>query len=202
MRVGFDGGALANRRGFGRFARSLLDALGRLDEAPELVVFVDQPSMGQVNVPSRFETVSVPVRQAPSQAASADGRRRVGDLLAFGRAASQAGLDAMVFPSSYSFFPVWNVGPVIVTIFDALPLIHPELVFPNRRGRLFWTIKERLAVRAADRILTTSDVSRRDLMTHYRLPEQRIGLIGAARRRSSGPPNRVENRMPPAFATD
>ena len=87
-----------------------------------------------------------------------------GDLLAFGRAAARAGLDAMVFPTSYSFFPVWNVGRVVVTIFDALPLTYPDLVFPSRRGRLLWSLKERLAVRSADLVLTTSEASRRDLL--------------------------------------
>ncbi|WP_158633507.1 glycosyltransferase family 4 protein [Tautonia sociabilis] len=180
MRIGFDGGSLANRRGFGRFARSLLEALARVEPAPEVVVLVDRPSLDSVQVPGRFETVVVPVREAPSTAASASGRRRLGDLLAFGRAAAGARLDAMVFPSSYSFFPVWDSGKVVVTIFDALPLIYPDLVFPGRRGRVLWTIKERLAVRAADRILTTSDASRRDLIAHYRLAPGRVGLIGAA----------------------
>ena len=180
MRVGIDGGCLSNRRGFGRFARSLLEALGRVDSPIEFVVFVDRPSRDLVRVPDRFEAVTVEVREAPSRAASAIGRRRLGDLLAFGRAAARAGLDAMVFPASYSFFPVWNVDRVVVTIFDALPLIHPELVFPSRRGRLLWTLKERLAVRAADLVLTTSDASRRDLSAHYRLSEDRVGLIGAA----------------------
>lgn len=180
MRVGFDGGCLSNRRGFGRFARSLLAALGGVESGHDLVVLVDEPSLATVRIPGRFETLAVPVREAPSRAASAEGRRRVPDLLAFGRAAAGAGLDAMVFPSSYSFFPVWDVGRVVVTIFDALPLTYPELVFPSRRGRLFWTLKERMAVRSADRILTTSDASRRDLVAHYRLPDDRIGLIGAA----------------------
>ncbi|WP_169977344.1 glycosyltransferase family 4 protein [Tautonia rosea] len=180
MRIGVDGGCLSNRRGFGRFSRSLLAALGRVADGREFVVFVDRPSLDHVEVPEGFETVAVPVREAPSLAASAEGRRRVADLLAFSRAAAGAKLDAMVFPSSYSFFPVWNVGRVIVTIFDALPLIYPDLVFPNRRGRLFWTVKERVAVHSADRILTTSEVSRRDLMRHYRLTGDRVGLIEAA----------------------
>jgi glycosyltransferase involved in cell wall biosynthesis len=180
MRVGLDGGCLANRRGFGRFSRSLLEALGRVAGDREFVVFVDRPSLDRVEVPAGFETVAVPVREAPSLAASAEGRRRVPDLLAFSKAAAGAKLDALVFPSSYSFFPVWGVGRVVVTIFDALPLIYPDLVFPNRRGRFFWTIKERVAVRSAALILTTSEVSRRDLMAHYRLAADRVGLIGAA----------------------
>lgn len=180
MRVGIDGGCLSNRRGFGRFARSLLEALGRVSAGREFVVFVDQPSCDDVKIPDGFERVLVPVKEAPSRAASAEGRRSLGDLLAFSRAAAGAGLDAMLFPTSYSFFPTWNVGKVVVTIFDALPLIYPGLVFPSRRGRFFWTVKERLAVRSADLVLTTSVASKRDLMAHYRLASRRVGLIGAA----------------------
>ena len=81
MRIGFDGGCLANRRGFGRFARSLMAAVGRAGSGHELVALVDRPSLDAVAVPSGFRTVAVPVREAPSKAASADGRRRVADLL-------------------------------------------------------------------------------------------------------------------------
>ena len=37
----------------------------------------------------------------------------------------------MYFPATYSFFPVWNVGKLVVTMHDTLPLSHPELVFPT-----------------------------------------------------------------------
>ena len=40
----------------------------------------------------------------------------------------------MYFPATYSFFPVWNVGKLVVTMHDTLPLTHPELVFPTWRG--------------------------------------------------------------------
>jgi glycosyltransferase involved in cell wall biosynthesis len=181
MRIGIDGGCLANRRGFGRFAREILAALGRSGTGHEVLVFVDRPSLDDplVAIPAGFRAVPVEVREAPSRAASATGRRSVSDLLAMSRAAARERLDALYFPASYSFFPVWKSGRVVVTIFDTLPLAHPDLVFPNRRGRLLWTLKERAAVAWADHVLTTSEASRADLVRWYKLDPSRVGLISA-----------------------
>ncbi|MDB5349818.1 MAG: glycosyltransferase [Planctomycetota bacterium] len=178
MRIGIDGGCLSNRRGFGRFARQTLQALAEVgDNAHEFVVLVDRPSLDQVEIPSAFETRPVEVREAPSRAASATGRRGVRDLLAMGRAAAKSRLDMMYFPASYSFFPVWNVGKVVVTMHDTLALAHPELVFTNWRGRLAWAVKEHAAVRWADRILTVSQAARNDLIAWFGLEPHEVGVV-------------------------
>jgi glycosyltransferase involved in cell wall biosynthesis len=174
MKIGIDGGCLANRRGFGRFARQVLGALAEAPSAHEFVVFVDRPSLATVAVPSRFETVAVEVREAPSRAASASGRRSPRDMLAMGRAAARSRLDLMFFPASYSFFPVWSVGRTVVTLHDTMALAHPELIFPNRLGRLAWWLKEQAAVRWADRIVTVSNTARRDILAWFRLPPERV----------------------------
>ncbi len=177
MRIGIDGGCLANRRGFGRFARQVVEALAASGSGHEFVVFVDRPSLEGVRVPAGMETVAVDVREAPSRAASASGRRRVGDMLAMGRAVARAGLDVVYFPASYSFFPVWNAGRVVVTMHDTLALAHPEWVFPDWRGRLAWRAKEQAAALWADRIVTVSEAARRDLLAWFRLPEDRVRVV-------------------------
>src|SRR5262249_662760 len=68
-------------------------------------------------------------------------------------------------------------GKLVVTMHDTLPISHPELVFPDRKGQLAWRIKETTAVMLADRIVTVSDASRRDIAAWSGLPEQRIHLI-------------------------
>ncbi len=98
-------------------------------------------------------------------------------MIAMGRAVARHGLDLMYFPATYSFFPVWNVGKLVVTMHDTLPLSHPELVFPSRRGRLAWRLKETAAVRLADRIVTVSEASRRDIAAWSGLPAKRIHVI-------------------------
>ena len=177
MRIGIDGACLANRRGFGRFAREVLAAVARLDTGHEFAVFVDRPSLGTVAVPDGFATVPVEVKHAPSRAAAAEGRRSVGDMLAFGRAIAKSGCDLVYFPASYSFVPVWGVRRVVVTLHDTLATAHPELVFPGGKGRLAWKAKEHAAVAWADRIVTISEASRRDLMAWFGLPGDRIGVV-------------------------
>ena len=179
MRIGIDGSCLANRRGFGRFTRKSLEALAEVPSGHDFVVFVDRPSeaISGRHVPGRFERVVVKVGEAPSRAASASTRRRVRDMLAMGRAVARAKVDLIFFPASYSFFPVWNVKRVIVTIHDTLPLVHPELVFPTWQGRVSWTMKERAAVRWADGIVTVSEAARRDLIAWYGLLADRVRVV-------------------------
>jgi glycosyltransferase involved in cell wall biosynthesis len=177
MRIGFDGSCLGNRRGFGRFAREILRALSALDSSHDFTVFIDSPSAGDVAVPDGMNVVTVPLREAPTQAASAAGRRRIGDMLAMGKAVARSGVDLMYFPATYSFFPVWNVPRVVVTLHDTLALAHPEWVFPTRAGRWAWAIKEHWAVRSADTIATVSETSRRDLIGWFKLPEARVTVV-------------------------
>jgi glycosyltransferase involved in cell wall biosynthesis len=168
---------LSNRRGFGRFARRILSALAEVPHDHEVLVFVDRPSADRVEVPGRFERVLVDVSESPSQAASADGRRRPWDMLAMGRVMARTGLDLIYFPATYSFVPVWNVGRVVVTMHDTLALAHPELVFPSGKGRLAWMVKEHAAARWADRIVTVSETSRRALRDWFRLPDSRFCVV-------------------------
>jgi glycosyltransferase involved in cell wall biosynthesis len=155
----------------------LLGALGEIPSEHEFVVFVDRPSAASVEVPARFRKVVVGVSEAPSHAASASGRRRLRDLFAMGRAVAAARLDLMFFPASYSFFPVWNVNRVVVTMHDTLALEHPELVFPTWRGRVAWKLKEYAALAQASQIVTVSETARRDLMAWLGLSPGRVRVI-------------------------
>jgi len=177
MRIGIDGACLANRRGFGRFARQMVEALARAGSPHEFVVFVDRPSLESVSIPEGMARVVVNVREAPTRAASASGRRRVGDMLSMARAVARARLDLIYFPASYSFFPVWNAGRVVVTMHDTLALAHPEWVFPNWRGKLAWRAKEQAAALWADRIVTVSEAARQDLLAWFELPDDRVTVV-------------------------
>ncbi len=177
MRIGFDGSCLSNRRGFGRFSRLLLDALARHDRGHEIVVFLDQDADRLVDITGSLERVAVSLREPPSLAASARGRRRITDMLAMGRAVARCRLDLMYFPATYTFYPVWNVPRLVVTMHDTLALEHPELVFPTRRGRLAWLLKEHVAVRMAHRIVTVSETSRQTLATWFRLDPQTLRVV-------------------------
>jgi glycosyltransferase involved in cell wall biosynthesis len=177
MKIGIDGSCLSNRRGFGRFARQLLGALAAQAAGHDFAVFVDGPSAERVVVPGPFRRVVVDVGEAPSRAASAQGRRRWRDMIAMGQAVARARVDLMYFPATYSFFPIWNVPRLVVTMHDTLPLTHPELVFPSFGGRLAWRLKEAAAVRWADRIVTVSEASRKAIQAWSGWPDDRIRVI-------------------------
>jgi glycosyltransferase involved in cell wall biosynthesis len=177
MKIGIDGSCLSNRRGFGRFARQLLSALAKQPGGHQFTVFVDGPSATTVEVPAPFERVVVDVGEAPSWAARAHGRRRWRDMIAMGLAVARSRIDLMYFPATYSFFPVWNVPRLVVTMHDTLPLTHPELVFPNFSGRLAWRLKEATATRWADRIVTVSEASRKAIQAWSGWPDDRIRVI-------------------------
>ena len=196
MRIGFDGTCLANRRGFGRFSRLLLEALARARHAHELVVVIDAPSESSVTIPESLERLVVKVGRAPATAASATSRRGIRDMLAMGRAVAAARLELMYFPATYTFFPVWNVPRLVVTMHDTLALAHPELVFPTRRGRLAWLLKEHAAARCADQIVTVSETSRRDLQRWFRLPSHKLRTI------TEGPDTVFEPRVNDAQAAE
>ncbi len=177
MRIGIDGSCLSNRRGFGRFARQLLGALAAQPGGHQFTVFVDGPSASKVEVPAPFERVVVDVGEAPSRAARAQGRRRWRDMIAMGLAVARSRIDLMYFPATYSFFPVWNVPRLVVTMHDTLPLTHPELVFPSLSGRLAWRLKEATAARWADRIVTVSEASRKAIGAWSGWSDDRIRVI-------------------------
>jgi len=177
MRIGFDGSCLTNRRGFGRFSRRMLEAVARSPSPHEFVVVIDRLSEPTVAIPANCGRVAVDVGEAPGAAASAQGRRRLRDMLAMGRAVARARLDLMYFPATYTFFPVWNVPRLVVTMHDTLALAHPELVFPSRQGRLAWLLKEHAAAILADRIVTVSETSRRDLQAWFQLPADRFRVV-------------------------
>jgi glycosyltransferase involved in cell wall biosynthesis len=180
VRIGIDGGCLANRRGFGRFARLALDALASAGSEHEFLVFVDRPSAESVTIPATLERVTVDVTEAPSRAASSTGRRSIRDMFAMGRAVARARLDLIYFPATYSFFPVWGVQRVVVTMHDTLALAHPGLVFPTRAGRAAWMLKEHTAVRRADRVFTVSEAARIDVIRWFKLPAHRVHVVGEA----------------------
>jgi glycosyltransferase involved in cell wall biosynthesis len=177
MRIGIDGSCLANRRGFGRFARELVRALAAAESSHEFTVFVDGPSVDSVQIPIAFRRIVVDVSEAPSRAASATGSRSVRDMLAMSRAVAREGLDLIYFPASYSFFPVWNVPRVVVTLHDTLALAHPEWVFPSFRRRMAWKIKEYMAVYQANKIITVSETARRDVIDWFRLTADRVCVV-------------------------
>jgi len=177
LRVGFDGGCLVNRRGFGRFARGILGGLADSNAGHEIEIFADASTAAQIDIPAGTKLRTVASRRMATEATTASGNRTIGEIGRMVRTIRSARYDVVYFPSSMTFVPLPGVKNVIVTMHDTLAVERPDLVFPTRSGRWFWWLKEQVARWSATRLTTVSETSRRDLARFFRIPESRIGLL-------------------------
>jgi glycosyltransferase involved in cell wall biosynthesis len=179
MRVGVDATSWVNRRGFGRFARNAVGRLVELDAGTEYVLFIDDHTAGEVVLPARAKVRTVQLRQPPSTAAAADSSRSLGDLLRLRRAVRTERLDAFLFPSVYTYFPVARV-PTLVGFHDTILEDHPELTVPGWPARAKVRLKHAAAARRAGCLFTVSEASRAALAARMRVPPERFGLVPEA----------------------
>ncbi len=182
MRIGVDACCWSNRRGFGRFTRELLEAMLAIDKKNEYFFFIDKDTAAGDGMPEKVRTIVAPTLVSPTEAASAEGRRSLRDLWALSRQVMKHRLDLFFFPAVYSFFPIFNRTKIVVTIHDVIADHHPDLVFPNRKLKLFWKLKQNVAIRQADLILTVSENAKQQIIEYFRLPESRVRAISEAAR--------------------
>ncbi len=179
MRIGVDATCLANRRGYGRQARSLLRAAAELDRRNHYVYFADS-SEASANLPPGSDVRQVRTSAPAVEAARSNGRRSVADLWRMSRAMASPDLDCLLFPTVYSYVPVFSRASKVVIIHDVIPEKLPAQVFPTALGRFYWGMKSAAARRQADLILTVSEYSRRALAEHFGEPMERIQVVGEA----------------------
>ncbi len=182
MRIGVDACCWSNRRGFGRFTRELLEAMLAIDKKNEYFFFVDKDTAAGDEMPEGVRTIVAPTLVSPTEAASAEGRRSLRDVWALSRQVMKHRLDLFFFPAVYSYFPIFNRTKIVVTIHDVIADHHPDLVFPNRKLKLFWKLKQNVAIRQADLILTVSENAKQQIIEYFRLPESRVRAISEAAR--------------------
>ena len=146
----------------------------------EITLVVDRQTAAEHALPEGCRVQVAATRQQPTRAASAQGARGLGDLLRLSRAASACDADVFFFPAVYSYFPLLRRRPMVVAFHDAIAEEHPELVLPQRRGRLFWNAKTWLARRQADCLLTVSESARDQIVAAFGYPRDRIRVIAEA----------------------
>jgi glycosyltransferase involved in cell wall biosynthesis len=142
-------------------------------------MYIDAMTAEQANFPSRAETRRVELRRAPSEAASANSSRSIGDLLRLTLAVRRDRPDVFLFPSTYTYFPVIGT-PTVVGIHDAITSEFPDLTVPGPRARLFSLAKERVALARATRLFTVSEASRRAISSRLRISEERLTIVPEA----------------------
>lgn len=177
MRIGIDSTCWWNRRGYGRFTRSLVNALLAVDQANEYILFLDSYRAGGYELPSRGRQVVVRTAAPQSKAANAYGYRSVADMCRMSLAVAREKPDIFFSPTVFGYFPLFGNFRKIVTIHDAIAELHPDLIFPTRLGRARWRLKVWLALRQADRVVTVSEHARRDISRWFGLREEAIAII-------------------------
>lgn len=124
MIIGVDATCWANKRGFGRFTRDLLESVLQIDRTNEYLFFLDRETAESEQLPASAKTIVVDTRVSPVKAAAANGSRSVADLWAMSRSVSKQKMDVFFFPAVYSYFPVFNSAKIIVTIHDVIADQH------------------------------------------------------------------------------
>lgn len=177
MRIGIEACTWANRRGYGRFTRELVSTMVHRHPEHHFVLVVDSHTARECAFPEGAELLIVETAIQPTKAAAADGSRTLRDIWRISRATSRARFDAFLFPTEYTFVPLFCRTPTVVTLHDATSQNHPELLFPDLRAHMFWRLKTRLALNRADRLVTVSNDARRQIAAAYGRRESAITVI-------------------------
>jgi glycosyltransferase involved in cell wall biosynthesis len=179
MHVGIDATCWHNERGYGRHARALLTALLHLDERNQYTFFSDHP-LAASQLPANAHVCQVPTTRPTVEAASAQGNRSLRDMWRMSRAMANAGLDVLLYPTVYSYVPVWSRARKIVMIHDVIAERFPQLTLPRTAARWFWQAKVGMARWQADMIVTVSEHARQQIVGHFHLPPDHVQVVGEA----------------------
>ncbi len=175
MRIAVDATCWANQRGYGRFAREIVNALARAAPNDQFLCLVDDRALeARPTMSANVEPVLVKLSASPTMAASAEGYRSLRDLLALTRRLQSLRCDVFFSPSVYTYFPLPPRTRAVVTIHDVIAERFPHLTTPSRRSRILWWMKVRLARAQANLVLTVSDHAARDIARVLKVPEEKI----------------------------
>jgi glycosyltransferase involved in cell wall biosynthesis len=193
VRIGVDATCWHNRRGYGRHARALLRALIRLDAGNQYTLFLDSTegfldstdlSLDSTHqpeaTPEGCEVRTLNPRVPTVQAASADGHRGLADMWRMSRALSAPEFDLLLFPTIYSYVPVFSRSRKLIMVHDIIAETYPKLTVPKPLSRLLWHTKTALGRMQADALITVSDYSRDGIVRHFHMDPRRVFIVGEA----------------------
>ncbi len=173
MRVTIDyTSAIAQNAGIGRYTRSLVDALARVDGETDYTLFsVERPT---------------PTRGFPSATTAPRMRPRVFPVgnryatIAWQRLRLPAPVELVAGGSRVFHGPDFTLPPTlgarrVVTIHDLAFLTHPELAFPKLAAYLQAVVPR--TVRSAHRIIAVSQRTADDLVARLGTPPEKISVI-------------------------
>ena len=164
-RVGIDARKLTDF-GIGSYIRNLLEAIAKRPESARYLfrVYVRGSDRGAVpELPPRFEIVE---EDSPGYS--------IAELTRFAWRLRRDRLD--LFHATHYVIPPLARARAVVTIHDIIHVLYPQFL-PNRVALLYARVMIRRALRRADRIITVSNNSKRDLVDYFGIPPARIEVV-------------------------
>lgn len=184
-RVGIDARKLKDY-GIGSYIRNLLEAIARRPDAAayRFRVYVRSEDRDAVPpLPANFEIV-----EEDSAGYS------ISELTRFSWRILRDRLD--LFHATHYVIPPLARARAVVTIHDIIHVLYPQFL-PNRAALLYARVMIRRALRRADRIITVSYNSKRDLVDYFGVAPARVDVIynGVAGRYHAGIPRVERDRV-------
>jgi glycosyltransferase involved in cell wall biosynthesis len=162
--------ATAHFPGIGRYVVSLARAMASLLEGDERLVLLLDPGRPSFWDLRRLGGQRLRVVDVPLSPFSLRQQWAVPRLL--------RRFQADLYHSPYYLMPYRPGTPALLTVYDLIPLLFPEHV-SFRAGLLFrWATA--LALRVAGHVLTPSEATRRDLLSVYHLPAEKVTSVPLA----------------------
>jgi glycosyltransferase involved in cell wall biosynthesis len=153
--IAVDADVLGRRRtGDETYAAALLRELAQIADEERLVAVTRRPDL----VPDGVEALELPARSQVT-------RMAIGLPRALRRLRPALGHFNYVVPPAYR-------GPAVVTVHDLSFESDPDLM--GRRDRFMFRTFVPRSARRADRVLAVSKRTKRDLIEHYGIPEEKI----------------------------
>ena len=156
--------------GIGRYVVNLAQAMVPLLSQDERLILLRDPTQ-----PSRWDLTAlagerVQLVDAPVSPFSLRQQWAIPQIL--------RRLRADLYHSPYYLMPYRPKVPAVVTVYDLIPLLFPRQVSPPARLLFRWMTA--LALRTASQVIVISQATRRDLLTFYHLPTQKVTAIPLA----------------------
>jgi alpha-1,3-rhamnosyl/mannosyltransferase len=152
--------------GIGSYIRNLLEALSRRPEAARYRFRVYARRADRDALPPLGDNFEIVEEDSPGYS--------LGELTRFAFRLFRDRLD--LFHATHYVLPPLFRGRAIVTIHDIIHLLYPQFL-PNRAAHFYARFMIRRALSRADRIITVSYNSKRDLADYFAVPASRIEVI-------------------------
>lgn len=164
-RIGIDARKLKDY-GIGSYIRDLLDAIGRRPESEQYRFLVYVGAADRDALPALPPHFDVAAEEAPGYS--------IAELTGFAWRIFRDRLD--LFHATHYVLPPLPNTKAVVTIHDIIHLLYPHFL-PSRAAHLYARFMIRRALQRADRIITVSYNSKRDLTDYFDIPGSRTEVI-------------------------